>query len=326
MAKKYFLCLAMFYLLAVPPAFAKAVCRFDGTLDFQAKKIQSSFNFNDGSSIVIEGLSPDTNNFHVNATLNHVRTPVFDISSIVEGSLEIVFDKNGTGQFLRGAIESKYSLINYKPTHELTGHFEVKNGKLSLTTLAWGGFTCDGNVGLFPPYEIDMAVQLADIDTQDLSAMSTCKEGDSKLTGTVSGRVEFLGFIDQLMLRGKIISNNGLIGDLAYDSVLLNFEGSYPTIHIGESNVTEENGLSFNVEGDMDLSKRCDLAKSFAGLKMSPLVNESNLHREWTIKRKQETSVSATEFKYRLNKKANEATSASKEDADMLGIEHVIKF
>ena len=324
MAKKCLFFLAVFWWLFPRPSQAEGICNFRGNINVLEKTIHLTLNFNDGSSLIAQLARETKDKFRFSGTIDHVKTPMLDVSSIVESTIEVTPEADGSGRFWRGTIESKYSLINYKPARELSGNFEIQKGKLYLNQLSWGGFICNGFIGLFSPHDIDLSLQLADIAVEDLHFISGCKE-DSRLSGTVSGRIELLGSLGSLSLRGKLLAYSGAIEDLAFDSIVANFDGAYPMIHIDESNITESSGLSFNIEGNLDLRNHCNLLAGITALKMSPVVGENNLYREWTIKRNQETERSATEFKYRLKKKENEGTT-SKEDADMLSVEHNIKF
>ncbi len=324
MVKKCLFCLAVFWWFFPRPSEAENMCNFTGSINFPGKTIHLTLNFKDGSSLIAQFVSESKDKFRFSGTIDHAKTPLLDVSSIVESTIEAIPETDGSGRFWRGAIESKYSLINYKPARELSGNFEIRKGRLYLNQLSWGGFICDGFIGLFSPHEIGLSLQLVDIAMGDLHYISGCKE-DSRLFGTVSGHIELSGSLGSLFLRGKLLASSGAIEDLSFDNLVANFDGTYPVIHITDSSITGDSGLSFNIEGNLDLTNQCNLLAGITGLKMSPVVGENNLYREWTIKRNQETERSTTEFKYRLQKKENEGTT-SKEDAGMLSVEHSIKF
>ena len=42
---------------------------------------------------------------------------------------------------MHGEIRSRYSLVDYKPIRELSGQFEIKDGRVSLTSFSFGNLT-----------------------------------------------------------------------------------------------------------------------------------------------------------------------------------------
>ena len=128
------------------------------------------------------------------------------------------------------------------------------------------------------------------------------------------------------MLKGRLISDEGFIQGLAYDRMSINFEGLYPVVDIVDSRVTEGSGLSFNLEGRYDLRDHCNPLEGMVALRLSPLINENQTHRIWTIKQEKDAGTeNTTEFRYRLKKQLNEG-DPSYGDSDLLGVERSIKF
>jgi len=312
-------------LLCTEFSYAKSevLASFGGQIDLLGKKANLDLRSQDGRSLTARLEKIGDGKFQFDASLEHITTPIFDISSVFRSTIERAEDKE-TGEYLRGTIESKYSLINYKPASELSGLFEIRKERIYLKNLSWNGFVLDGFAGLVPPYEVNMTLRLSEISLEDLSLLAGCKESNSKLNGTVSGRIQFSGFPERMMLSGKLTAFDGAIDQLLYDDILINFEGLYPMVKISDSSVSETSGLSFNIEGDLDLRYQCNLMMGLAALKMSPIINENVLHREWTIKRSKDSERSATEFKYRLQK--DNESGASQKDSDMFSIEHNIAF
>lgn len=326
MKKRFLIGGAAFLVFFAAPLYAENICVFQGHFDFVAKKIDTVIRFKNGSSIEATLTKTAEDHFQFSGKIDHVSTPLWNISSVLESTIEMAEDKDSSGRFLKGTFASKYSLINYKPAHELSGNFEIKNGRLRINRLSWGGFNYEGYIDLMAPFEIGLTLRMTDIAVADLPSIGVCQEGGShSLTGTVSGRIDIAGFIDRVILRGKLSAFNGSIGNLVYENILVNFEGLYPVIHIADSNVTEAEGLSFNIEGNLDLANQCNLIAGLTALKMSPIIDENSIRREWTIKRNKETENSSTEVKYRFKKQLNE-TPAPKDDADMLSIERKIMF
>ena len=81
-------------------------------------------------------------------------------------------------------------------------------------------------------------------------------------------------------------------------------------------------------KADFDVAARdhCNPVEGMIALRLSPLINENQTHRIWTIKQEKDAGTeNATEFRYRLKKQLNEGDPAYG-DSDLLGIERSIKF
>ena len=228
-------------------------------------------------------------------------------------------------EYLKGTIISQYSLINAKPVRELTGHFEIRDNRLVLDPLSWAGISCAGFADLVPPFEISLSVKISEVAADEIPVISGYKDTASPIAGVFSGRIDLSGFVDRLMVRGRLTSVEGSFRNMEYAKLFLNFEGLYPHVHFSDSTVTDMEGLPFNIEGDYNLSTQGNLLEGVSALKMSPRIDETDIRREWTIKRKKDSESSATEFKYRL-KKPESDSGAAKEETDMLTIGHNIKF
>ena len=264
--------------------------------------------------------------FNLNVHLSHVKASGLDISSELESQINLIALENGTRPYLKGIVTSKYSLLNLKPVDEFRGHFEIKNDRLYLNGVAWGNIICDGFINLMTPYDTDLTFRLDDIRLSDIFVLLGCSLDEADVSGFVSGRLKASGFLDRLMLRGRFTVDDGHIQDLEYEAIWFNFEGLFPRIQLVDSRLTESSGMSFNLNGNLELTRQCNILSDIGSFKVTPLIDETSLEREWTIKRSQDDKSSrATELKYRL-KKSNAIGIAPDEASDILGIENSIKF
>ncbi len=313
-----------FWLLMAQASYAQASWSFSGEIDFSQKKIDVVFFLRGERLLSLQLKSVSENNYQLDAKVDHLQAPLFDISTVLTSSVEIVSGE--TQPLVRGSLESKYTLFNYKPAPELVGHFVIKKGRLYFYSLSWGGMMCDGYIGLFAPHEISLAIKFIDTPMVDAMDLLGCRNDLAQVSGDLSGEINLSGFLDQLYLKGRLSANNGMMQNLEYDNMLINFEGAYPIVKLENSMIAQADGLSFNIDGSFNLAAKCDLAGGLSALKISPLTTEASGHREWTIKRKQtEGTDSATEFKYRLRKEGKGNVSIN-DDADLLGVERSIKF
>ncbi len=346
MRAKVFLFICIF-LSAIPrPSFSKELFSFQGQVDLTQKQFQfavllpssgpsgADHPLEGRQSVVFNAAKISENDYRFILDVDHVRTPLFDLLSKIESSVEVVSNGQETvsvarrpwmdTKVLRGKIWSQYSLVDYHPVRELLGQFEVKDGRLYVEALSFGNLSCRGEIALTPPYKLDMLVSLDHVDMRDfLSFWSMGKKHEA--AGSVSGQIKVFGNLGRLSLSGNLESRDGFIEKLEYNSIVLNAEGVYPQIEVGNSSVSKTDGVSFLLSGTVDLSDQENFKKQVMALKFSPLVSESLSEREWTIKRLQKEGSGTTELKYLFQKRGNTDISLPRE-SDMFGFEQSLEF
>jgi hypothetical protein len=96
---------------------------------------------------------------------------------------------------------------------------------------------------------------------------------------------------------------------------------------IARSTISRSDGVSFFIDGPLDLQDTKNFKKQLKALTLSPLVSDSGSEMEWTIRRLNPDAVETTELKYRMRKGDALGTGTSVGDEiDMLGIEKKRKF
>ena len=286
------------------------------------------------------------NNFHIHLDLEHIQSSLFDLSTQLEGDLTLVesseaggpvdFVDSGRagpvperyragGRSWKGQFQSRYSLLNHKPIEELSGTFEIQNHVLYLSDLSAGGVHLQGLWELADPRGMDLDIQFKDISLKDFIALWV-DDPNLEAQGLMSGNLQISGRFPQLALKGTLASYAGQVGDLSYDSIVLNLKGEWPLVILTDSTVTESDGMSFRIDGDLDLSSQETLKKDIGALNKSPLVTTGDSRWEWTIKRKEHHEDSSSELKYFLRKEDQRNQIPSKEDSDLFGVEQKIKF
>ncbi|MFH1359989.1 MAG: hypothetical protein ABIJ41_03010 [Candidatus Omnitrophota bacterium] len=324
---KWLACYGICLIFLMYPAVADAgiLASFEGTIDFLEKKADVNLGFKGQGAAVIHFKFIAQNQYHLAAKIDHLALSHFDLSTEIESKIETVGQNHNGQRFIRGAIESRYTLINYKPVGEMNGSFEIKDQRLYLNSVSWQALHCDGYISLFAPYDLDIKVGLEDIRLTDFSLLLGCPDEDMKLSGFASGRIRLSGFLNRMIISGGLSSYEGIVGDLDYDNFLIRFNGLYPTLQLSDSSATQTDGLSFNLGGYVDLSKGCNLAQGMNTLTKAPVIGESQIQREWTIKRKHEEGRrGTTEFKYRL--RLPDDSDVTNKEEGLLGVEHSIEF
>ncbi len=324
--------LLAFFIVAMPQlSFAQSVFFFEGQVDLEKNEFNVAVDFGEKSSMTAKAEKISEKDYRVSLDIEHVKTPLFDLLSEIESSVEIVNKINGDHKVFsdatfRGKIWSQYSLVDYKPINELSGRFEIKDKRLHLTALSVGDLKFEGFVDLIPPYNLDMALNLTGVDMYDfLSFWAPGKEYVS--SGAIFGEIQASGTLDRLQLKGSLESQRGFVQKLDYDTIVLNIEGVYPYMEIAQSTISKSDGVSFSLDGPFNLSDKDNFKKQIKALTFSPLVNHSESESEWTIKRLNPEDSGMTELKYNFKKgDALGIGPSSGNEIDMLGIERTSKF
>lgn len=298
-----------------------------GNINFKDRKLRLMFPFQEGGSVSSDVTLVEDNKVHFDAKLEHIKTTRFVLSMELEGTLEKIDGESNGSSDVKGNFRSRYTLLDYKPAFDLSGKFETKDSRLFLNSLSWGGINLQGVVDLLSPNEINLDVSIDEILSGSVLLLLGYQGDDSQISGVISGQVVLSGFPDRLFVKGQLKAHNGFIEGVEFDTIRLNFEGIYPVVVISDSFILQADGLSYNIKGKFDLAKaQKGLVEGLVGLEKTPMIDDSGLHREWTIKRKQsDENSSVMEFKYRL-RQSEDNINPYKEEMDMLGVERSIRF
>ena len=312
------------FLFLCHPVSALEVCPFHGDINFLQKKLNIVLEKDDRRFVSAEFVFLAQDNLLFRLNLEHLQNSLFEISTQLDGTVKLSESPDQKGSILRGQIASQYSLINYKPVSEFSGAFEIKDGKLSLSDLSMGGARLDGVWDLNFPFPLDLSLQLNEIPLKNLIAV-WLDDPEIEARGGVSGQLQISGVLPSPSIQGRLVTYEGLAGDLRYKSIVLNVEGQYPFIKLMNSVVIPEEGMPFNITGRIDLSNRNHFKKEIEFLTKSAVVNVGISEWAWTLKQNLREEDLSSEFKYFSRKKESQ-DNPLKEESDLLGVEQKIKF
>jgi len=193
-------------LIALVPklSFAEKVFSFKGQIDLSKNEFTIVLDLDEESSVAATARRISETDYRFLVDIEHLKTPLFDLLSKIESSVEIISNKNSSEKMfvntvLKGKVWSQYSLINYKPVRELSGSFEIKDQRLYLTELSFGSLNCNGYIDLVQPYKLNLSLNLSDVSMSDfLNFWSTNTRYES--SGAVSGEIKASGTLDNLAL------------------------------------------------------------------------------------------------------------------------------
>ncbi|MDP8264120.1 MAG: hypothetical protein P9M12_01400 [Candidatus Aceula lacicola] len=306
---------------------AKVVCAdlsFRGNANLLTKEVNLEVNVLDNGVIFFQGVSAEDDIVHFDLAVHGLKAFVFDISTALSGTARII-ERPNAEPFIRGSVgRDERNLKADEGKHVSLGTFEFKDDKFFLDPISFKGMTARGNFSLLKPYNIDLSLFFLDVPLSDFLHWIN-PEHNVYAEGDVSGQIQLGGVAGQPAIKGGLNSYSGQVEDFKYDNIILNFQGAYPVLELTQTSITEEGGVSGNVEGMIDLSKGFDdFEEQIARLKFSPLIRETDVQREWIIKRqKGQKGESETQFKYRMRK---DQGFPGYEESDMLTIQRSIKF
>lgn len=323
--KRTYLLLAVFFFFWMQEASAFNLLSFDGTVDLKSKELNVFIGLDGQKVILAKAQKLNDTDYHLSLHLDHLKTSQFDLTSRIQGSLGLLRTESNDLQIVNGKVWSEYSLIDYKPIEELSGHFEVINNQLHLIGLSFANISCSGSIDLSSPFKTNLNFILENISLDHfLNFWVRGKDFDS--SGSVSGQVKVSGDLFQPFLKGSLETYSGYVKNLNFDSIYLNVEGSFPNLTIAHSTISETGGMSFTIDGAIDLADKDNFKKQIKALNISPLVSNTATSSEWTIKRLEDNNQGATEIKYFLRKDEDSGPASYSQDSGMLGVLKTVEF
>ena len=298
---------------------------FEGVIDLATNKVNLSVNLAEKGSLQLQAQKIDRDHINAWIKIDHFKARFLDVSSEVEGTIDFSAYSRDKAQPIRGRIWSQYTIINYQPISELKGNFEIKDHRLTIGSLSYGHIAVNGFADVTAPYHFDFLVTLKDLEMTDfIDFWMTDRKFDT--SGQVSGTIRASGESNKIFLKGQLETFHGVIKKLAYESFHLNAEGYFPNLHISESKITQEDGLSYTIDGPIDLADKENFKKQVVALNVMPIVSDSGNKLEWTIRSsKDEKSGGSTQIKYLLRKNDTLGSPTDK-DKEMLSVQKSLEF
>ena len=325
----------------------------EGYLDFNNRKFEAELaSLTDDSGKIVAGGSFEWPGLSLNANFRHWTLGAMDLSTSLK--LELECKEKAENQVITGSLDTEGTIINYKPSKELSMHFAFRRNAIEILGLKWGRtFRLVGKLGLEPPNHIEAVALLDGTKFEEFTTFGG--EGLQRaISGTVKGRLEIEGPLDTCVSQGHITAKDGNIGTIYYENAVIHLIGKGPMITIGDSRIYRETGYLL-LNGEIDLrntGKRnmfenvvvktddqsivwdgWDISKQPADetVSLKKRINEEleigftasteseNIMEEDTEKK------SELELKYRL--KGNDNLKMELKDKEgFVGVEHKIKF
>jgi hypothetical protein len=302
-------------------SWGREVIPFSGIFDPRAWKAEMFFG-RPGSpdwSLTVVRVAPQQH--HLTIGLSHIQTPLGDMATVLTADVSLVGDQAGH-KSLVGEVSSRYTILDYKPIHDLKFKFAVQDQRLQVNSFGLGAFSGEGVFDLVGDRRMDAVLRIQSLDLEDVAVLIQPKVQTKTfpMTGVVTGEIRMRGEILRPQLNGRLAAYNGRFKAMGYETIFLDFEGAYPLVRLTDIVLTTEEGLSFQIKGVVDLGDLANLGTQIRHFERVPTVSSSGPRPEWVFMRQHSERDSRTEMKYFLMQDDRGDTSA------VVGVQKTIGF
>jgi len=296
---------------------------FKGEIDFQSRQAILTVQAQGREALTLRMQENPGQAYSLQAEVVSLKTPFFDISTVVDGTLAIMPVADKKFLALVGKLQTRDTLLDRKPSPELSGQFEIRQGVFFLRSLNVGDIKLSGEAQLSQPYKVNLSLEF---QKQDLSQILAAGTEAGLGLQNVDGSVAVSGTAGKLFFKGKWVAYQPSESGEEYQCALINFSGPLSEITIADSNVIQPDGMIFNLFGKLNFYDYKNLGQQIEALAKAPLVNEYGNQREWTFKKLESADRGgSTELKYLL-RSGREDDPANRGSSDLLGVERKIEF
>ena len=288
-------------LILCPCAYARDAMPFEGMVDLQNKRVSLQFGNGTENAVALDLHRSSADSMSFSLDLRHVRMPFCDLATVLQGEIKFITPSNA-GREASGEIRSRYTLLNHKPVQDWYLKFALRDRKLIIDRFWAGALTGSGQIELSGEHRSDLNFELVSSDLEMVGALFQTGSviQPPAVSGTLTGVIALTGPLFKPLVKGHLAAYNGCFKALCYESILLQLEGTFPSIRLDDSVVTHADGFSFNIAGGVNLSDWARLPYQVRQLRKIPIVAATRDKREWILKRQRSrvNKDSVTELKY----------------------------
>lgn len=302
-------------------ASASTVLAFEGELDWREGALGLTLRGEGLPLLVLEARGLGSSRLSLDGDIRHMKAGGYDLAGRL--ALDLTLDKDaGTESRLTGKLSGYDIMLNSFPVRDLRAVFVVRGKLLDLEKFSCGVLSAKGTIDLAGNSIESFFVELLPVELEHVCRIAGFGSGSplAGVTGTVSANLQVSGALRAPRLQGRLNAVNGSFGALFYDSIGLQFVGTYPQLELLESLVMPSERAGVKISGRLDFSDWHNLGAQAARLRRSPVVSEERDRRGWVLQRMQAEDNSVTELKYLLLKDDRGDASA------FLGIQKSIGF
>lgn len=204
----------------------------------------------------------DDNSVKCDFNLEHIKLYGFDIACA--GSVTNRFYPG----YSEGELKTDKISLNYTPFLEASARYKVSGSYFELLSLDMENvFSAKGKIFFKNPNVLDATILSNNVNLNWLMPIFGARDATEVLSGTMNGKFDLKGAVDDIASDIKLEIRKGNISTLDFDFLSANFKGEGPMLRIEDSKIARESGY-FALGGEIDLRK---LGKPtlFEGVKMA---------------------------------------------------------
>ncbi len=280
-------------------------------------------SFNDGNQdskvkIIAKFLKSD---FDIAIKLKHINFKNVDI--VTELNLSGRITKDDSGLVVEGEINSRNSILDYKPFKELNGSYQINNDLLEILSLKMDdNLALFGQVSLRPPYLVDLNL-IARFDSLDEINLPLSIFEDLLTAQGVEGEFKLVGPIKNPDVKGWLKTSSGFLKGLGdYQKMSLNLKGKGKILKVVDSKLYHQEG-SLTIGGEINLANENIFDDLKLGMEGGMLV-----WKDWKVtgdKKSSEVKLSkdiGDEFRINFKTYLNDKTGLSNNDNNQIELEY----
>ena len=247
------------------------------------------------------------------------------VSTILEGRLDVDAPRPGEGLALSGSLQTRTTLIDFRPAGDFTATFRIADGTFFLDSFSSKKISGKGRLRLVSSYTMDWEIEVAGVDVDGFLSALNPEESETSF-GPFVGQIRISGDRDQIGVKGKLDTRDGWIDGIPYEEMLLKFDGTFPFLAVDQSHIVQQDGMISQIAGVVDLSNLKNLDKQIRAFVTEPLVQKEGEDLEWTLKRlRDDRGEGTSEVKTMLRQESDTLPFKQNEGA-MFGLERKMKF
>lgn len=306
------------------PAQADWVLPVEGEVNFETGEFQTRVAWGERSSVVISGKPQSSEAYYFVTDLQHVGLGRSVLSTHLDSIITRIPATDVSGAIFRGKVNSQYSLFNFRPALEWTGHFEIDAQRLRIQSVRLGPTELTGEVLIQWPFPYMAQFLFSSIDLDAFMGL-WLQEKKNDYQGDVSGRFDLNGSIAGLAITGRLTSSGIGFGQGYYDQMEILFQGRYPHVYIQNSTIVRDDGLTLAIQGPFNLGSQSTYRSQIRALQIVPLVRDDSQKLEWTLRSLKTQGQGRTELNY-MRRRGDPKVFSTDEDQGVIGIQRKLEF
>lgn len=185
----------------------------------------------------------------------HLKIAGLDFSNIAHLLVKVVFKDSSFSHFLID-VNTEASVLNYSPVDEIASSFLIDKSFARVIYFTMGNkIALSGSFNIKPPRTAQVKISFSGFNMEEPFLVSD-KENPG-ISGMLSGDILVRGSLSRPEIEVKLAVKEGCFGDICYDNMLINGDGTWPYLRIYDSRMACADS-SLMLEGEVDVRQITD--------------------------------------------------------------------